>query len=103
MDIRKVRLTLNDDREIDFTTGGFASPADRIALERQYHISSQALGESGAHEEWILFFIYRVAQRECDDFQGKSFDEFIDALASYDIIEEAQHVAPPTEPAAPIE
>jgi hypothetical protein len=85
MDVSKVRLTLTDDREIDFE-GYFALPADRIELERRFNVSTNSLGTPEAREEWILFLVYRAATRAVPQDVTGSFEEFLESLGNYEFV-----------------
>lgn len=100
MDKSKVRLTLIDDREIDFE-GLFALPADRIELERRFNVSTSSLGSPDTREEWMLFLIYRAAIRNAPDAAPGSFDDFVGSLLSYEFVGGGEASVNPTEQEVP--
>lgn len=106
MDAKKVRLTLTDDRVVDFETARWAIPADRIEFERRYGMSSQKISadKANAKEEWALFFIFRAAAREVPEFASMAFDDWIELLEDYEYVGEEEEVVesvPPTVEGAP--
>jgi len=81
----KFRITLTDDREIDFE-GLFALAVDRIELERRFNVSTSSLGSAEAREEWIVFLLHRAVSRSVPEFAQVSFEDFLGGLAAYEFV-----------------
>ena len=97
MESRSITLVKLDGRSIEHTTQTFGIPADRIAVERTYQVPMSDLGGGHSKEEWALFLVYRVAQREIEEFKGATFDAFVEGLSSYEFNDDkAEPAADPT-------
>lgn len=79
-------------------------PADLVAFEDEFDVSSDVLNGAHGRVKWSLYIVWRIARRVYPDVMATSFLEFVDQVE--DMVENEAEVpsnsVDPTEAAPPI-